>query len=216
MLPLAMVVFPEPSTVNLAVPLCEALINGPPPVWLIVKADCPLEVAKIENKPSTSTDPTALGILLLFDVLINGLLKAILPNPSAESVTLPLEPVLVVSNKGCPDIVNWPPLAWKIGFALPPIVKFPEESKAKTTFDVPAPDWVIGAKPCKVSELAAKATVASCCRGVISGVVFTLTPKNKAEFVAKSQLGIPQGPVGLVWPTGQSPALPSNTEKIPS
>src|SRR5476649_2075591 len=105
----------------------------------MVKADCPLEVANTENKLSTSTDPTAVDILLLFDVLINGLLKAILPKPSAESVTLLFEPVLVVKSKGCPDIVNWPPLAWKIGFALPPIVKFPDESSAKTTFVVPAP-----------------------------------------------------------------------------
>ena len=182
---------------NLAIPLCEALINGPPPVWLIVKADWPLEVAKTENKLSTSTDPTAVDMLLLFDVLINGLLKAILPNPSAESVTLLLELVLVVKSKGCPVIVNWPPKAWKIGFALPPMVRFPEESSAKTTFDVPAPCPVIGKSPCKVSELAAKATVASCCLGVISGVVLTLTPKKRAEFEAKSHGGMPQGPVGL-------------------
>jgi hypothetical protein len=77
----------------------------------MVKADWPLEVAKTENKLSTSTEPTAVGILLLFDVLINGLLRAILPNPSAESVTLLFDPALVVNSRGWPEIVNCPPEA---------------------------------------------------------------------------------------------------------
>ena len=140
---------------NLAFPLEEALMIGPVPFWLIVRPDWPLEVAKIANKPSTSTAPAAEVMLLLIDVLTSGLSRAILPVPSGARVILELLPALVVSTKGCPETVNWPPVAWNVGLAVPPMLKFPFESKANTTLFVPAPDWVIGGKPWSVSEFAA-------------------------------------------------------------
>ena len=66
--PEKMVTFPELSTVNLAVPDVEALIKGPVEVWLIVRADCPLEVASIASKSSTSNAPMAVAMLLLFEL----------------------------------------------------------------------------------------------------------------------------------------------------
>ncbi len=115
----------------------------------------------------------------------------------------PLLPALVVRSKGWPEIVNWPPLAWKVGLAVPPMVRFPDESSARITLVVPAFAWTIGGRPCKSSEFAAKATVASCCLGVSSGVVLTVTPRKRAEFEAKSHCGI-------------AVTFPSNTENIPS
>ena len=134
-------------------------------------------------------------------------------------------PALVVSISDCPDSENCPPLAWKVGLALPPMVKLPEEFKAKTTFVCPAMAEVIGKSPCNVSALLAKATVATCCLGVSSGVFPTVTPNHKEEFCENKEDINPQEPVagvaGALSPlqvaaAPPAPSPPRSTLKIPS
>ncbi len=147
---------------NLAVPDEEALKIGPAPAWLRVKADWPEEVASTASISSISTAPLAVVTLLLFVSFWIGLFNKISPLPSGVTLTLPLLPAVVLRLRTFPAKVKLPPVAEKVGLALPPIVKLPLLSRARTTFCCVAPAAVIGRSPWSVSELAAKATVAIC------------------------------------------------------
>ena len=120
-----------------------------------MKADCPEEVALTAKRSSTVTAPATVVRVEVRALLINGSRASIFPNPSGFSTMFELLPAVVVKFNTVPERVNCPPLAWKVGVAAPPMVRFPVESSARTTFQVAAPAAVLGGRPWSVSELVA-------------------------------------------------------------